>query len=136
MNLEQGSAVRRIGTVEGMDEGQFVGVPGDMGKEIAHRRARLSVLAEFPRALEQVLRLAELQTRFVEGQRLAVILDELRLVVERVNRRRAAVHEQEDDTFHPRLVPGQWRRRRGANQLVSHRRKSESGGRRFQEVST
>ena len=53
-------------------------------------------LAQLPRRLQEVAALGELHLAFREGERLAIVFLELRLVVEEVDVRRATVHEEED----------------------------------------
>ncbi len=72
---------------------QGIGTGGDVGKKLAHIQARLAVLAKFPGRSQQLSGLAEVGLR----RRLAVVSSESRLGVERVNLRRAARHEKEDD---------------------------------------
>ena len=96
VDLEQRAAVRGVRPVQALDEAEVVDELGDVREQVAHPRARLAVLAELPRAGEQVAGLGELHARLGERQRLARVAREQRLVVERVDLRRPAVHEAED----------------------------------------
>ena len=67
------------------------------GKQVADRDAALAVVAELPRAAEHVSHVVELRRMRLDLDRLPMLAVEPRLGVERVDLRRPAVHEQEDD---------------------------------------
>ena len=83
---------------------------GQVREKLADRDAALAVLLEFERRAQQVAGLARNDARLGERQGLAVVAIEERLVIEGVDLRGAAMHEQEDDALGPR---GKMRRARG-----------------------
>ena len=72
-------------------EAHVVGVLGDLGKEITDPEAALPMLPELPRRGEQLGAGAEAATKG-----LAVVLEQLRLVIEGVDVGRASAHAEED----------------------------------------
>jgi len=96
------------------------------------------MLLETPRRLQQVARRGRLDAGLGKGQRLAVVARQLRFVIERVNLRRSAVHEQEDDLFGTgREVRRRWQlgSARFVRQQGSQRKAAESGGAGSQHVA-
>ena len=93
-------------------DAQTVDPSREMGKQLAHFETALPVLVELPRGGEQVARGGELELRLGEGHGLAVHGGELRLGVERINVRHAAVHEQKDDALRLRREVRRARRKR------------------------
>ena len=79
------------------DDRQVVDALADLRKQVADRDAALAVMAEFPRAAQHVADVVELRRVRLDLDRLPVLAVEPRLGVERVDLRRSAVHEQEDD---------------------------------------
>ena len=102
VNLEERAAVRGIRTVQALDEAQVIHSLRDMREEIAHPCAGFAVLLKLPRTREKILCLRKLHARFREWKRLAVIALKQRLVIEGVDLRRSAMHEQEDDALRTR----------------------------------
>ena len=102
VNLEERAAVRGIRTVQALDEAQVIYSLRDMREEIAHPCAGFAVLLKLPRTREKIFCLRKLHARFREWKRLAVITLKQRLVVEGVDLRRSAMHEQEDDALRTR----------------------------------
>ena len=86
----------------GIDHADVIDNLAKMRKEIAHRHPALSVGAEVPVRPNQV---AIKGTRLVQPatgrHRLAVIFDQLRLVIKRVDMRHAAGRIQKDDSIGP-----------------------------------
>src|SRR5262249_10580025 len=80
------------------DDAQVVGVAAKLGKEIADLDAALSVFLEGEWRLEQRARFA-LGLSVARGCGLPVVLVEQRLGIERVDLRRTAVEEEEDDVL-------------------------------------
>ena len=79
------------------DDAQVVDALGHVRKQLAHPHARSGRTgANFQRRSQQVAGLGRNHARLGERQRLAVVALEQRLVVERIDLRRPAVHEQED----------------------------------------
>ncbi len=74
----------------------------NMRKQVADPRTAFAVLLKLPWAAEQIAGLCELNSRLFDRQRLAVESNQFGLVVKRVDMRRTAVHEEEDDSFRPR----------------------------------
>ena len=74
---------------------------GRAGEELAHLDAALAVLLERERRAQGRTGFA-LGAKSRPGKRLAVVLRQHRLGVERIDVRRAAIHEQMDDLFGPR----------------------------------
>ena len=101
--LQQGGAVVHALPYHRMHEAHFVHALAYVWKEIANQNAALAARLEIPERFHQRpgILVVEGQGPF-DRQRLAVILGQVRLVLERVDRGRAAVHEQE---YHP-LGPG------------------------------
>ena len=77
-------------------DGQVVDTRSDPRKQVADRDAALAVLAKLPRASQHVADVVELRRVRLDLDRLAMLAVEPGLGVERVDLRRAAVHEQED----------------------------------------
>ena len=97
VEFQQGSPVPRVGPVHRVDHAEVVHAPGQMREQLADRDPALAVLPEPERRAEQIPRLARHHPRLGERQGLAVVALQERLMVERVDLRRPAVHEQEDD---------------------------------------
>src|SRR5262249_55983253 len=93
VQFEQGASMSRIRAVHGLDEADIVYEPGQLGKQVANPHSALAMLVEFPGRLEQVEGLARNHFGTREGQRLAVVSLEQRLVVESVYLGWATVHE-------------------------------------------
>ena len=91
---------------------QLVGHRADVGKNVADGEAALAVSLERPRRLESGAYVVELRRVDPGRERLAVILVEPRLGVERVHLRHAAIHVEEDDVPGTRLVVRFARRKR------------------------
>ena len=86
------------------NDAQFVDDVAHVRKKIADRGAALAARAESPlRRLEIALEVPELPLPIVDRDRFAVIANEPRLRVERVDVRDAAGHVQKDHAFGPRL---------------------------------
>ena len=100
VELQQRGAVIDAIADHRADHAKVVHARGDIRKQRADRNAALAVLLERPWRLHQAadIVLAERQAA-LERHRLAVILVQARLWIERVDARRPAVHEQEDDAF-------------------------------------
>jgi hypothetical protein len=92
-----------------VEKGDVVGAAADVRKEVAHHLAARAVGPELPRALHDVGRGAAGDVFLLarELQRLTVLRDEPRLVVEAVDVRETAVHEEPD---HPLRLRGGPRR--------------------------
>ena len=101
MQLHHRPAVGRVRAMHRVDHAQVVDMLGDMREQFAHRNPALAVLLELPRRLEQVVRRRELNARLIERQRFAIVPIEQRLGVERIDLRRAALHEHEDHPLRP-----------------------------------
>ena len=87
---------RRIGRHR-VDEGDVVHVGRDVWKEIAHPLTALAVLLELPLGADDpALALLATAALGLHVDRLTVEAVELRLVVERVDLARPAIHEEED----------------------------------------
>ena len=71
----------------------------DLRKQLADFDAALAVLLKLPWGREQVARRCELKFRFRERKRPAVVFGEFWLVVERVDVRNSAVHEEKRDAL-------------------------------------
>ena len=91
---------RRVG-VQAAEEAELVGVPGHVREQLRDPGARLAVLGELELRRGQ---------RAAAGADLAVVLLQLRLVLEGVHLRHRPFHEQEDDPLRlggeVRLPPG------------------------------
>jgi len=99
--LEEGGAVVDALADHRLDEAEVVDPIANVREEVADLVAALSAGAELPLGLHQRARrvLVVERERALDGQRIAVVLEQIRLVVERVDGRRAAVHEEEDDVL-------------------------------------
>ncbi len=115
VELQEGSAVPRVGPVHRVDHAEVVHAPGQVREQLADRDPALAVLPEPERRAEQITRLARDHPRLGERQGLAIVALQERLVVERVNLRRPAVHEQEDDPLRARREMSLARRQRIAS---------------------
>jgi hypothetical protein len=102
VDLQERRAMGGIGSVEALHEAEAIDDLGDVGEELADPRPALAMLLEPPRTPEQVAGLGELDAGLLSGEGLAVVALQARLVVEGVDLRRAAVHEQEDHPLGPR----------------------------------
>ena len=122
-SLSTRAAVGRVGAVQRMDEAEVVHAFGHVRKQFADPMPLSPCCCEFPGRVQQVAGRGELHARLGERQRLAVVAVEKRLVIERIDVRRPALHEQEDDPFRPgwkvrRLrAPADRRSRRRCRQL-------------------
>jgi hypothetical protein len=96
VDLEQRRAVRGIRAMQALDEAEVVDHLRHVGEELAHPSAALPVLTERPGAAQQVAGLGELHAWLGLRERLAVVPLQERLVVEGVDLRRTAMHEEED----------------------------------------
>ena len=84
VHCQDGSAVRCVGSPHGTNEAEVVDNLRDVGQQLAHPGAGLTVLLEIPGTLEQIAGLVELNPRLVEGQRFVVVTDQKRFVREQV----------------------------------------------------
>ena len=100
VHLQHGRAVNgRIGRHR-VKKGDVVHAGRQVGEEVADPLAALAVLLELPlRPDDAALVLLAAAAEGLDGDGLAVEVVELRLVVEGVDVRRAAVHEEEDDAL-------------------------------------
>ena len=101
VHLHQGRAVGVAVGVARADHGQLVGVLADVREVIGDHQAALAAGAERAEGRRQKADLAAagVDELLVRRQRLAGVLLQLGLVVERVDLARAAVHHQEDDAL-------------------------------------
>ncbi len=99
VQFKQRAAVTAVGAVHGLDEADVVDVLGDLGEQVADPGAALAVLLKAPGRLEQVEGFAGYDLGAREGQGLAMVTLQERLVIEGVHLRRSAVHEEEDDAL-------------------------------------
>ena len=93
--------VELLGT-HGLDHGDVVGDGGDMGQELAEPCPTLAMLGEFPARPPNVGHALEKSETLLHegfGDRFAVVLYEIGLVVIEVEVRRGARHEHVDDMF-------------------------------------
>jgi hypothetical protein len=103
VQLQSGSAVGRVGAVARVEKADVVHTASHMGKQFADRDSTLSVLPKAPWRSQQVAGWSKLDTWLGKGQRFAVILLQLWLVVEGVDLRGPTLHEHEDHAFRARL---------------------------------
>ena len=102
-----------------MDEAKVINPLGQVGQEIGDELARLSPRPERPGALVQCAVLAlERDQRFRSGHRLTVPLDQLWLVIERVEMAHGAGAEDMHNVFGPGRKVGRPRRQRAAFDAV------------------
>ena len=85
--------------VEGADEAEFVGVPGEVGEEFADPHAALAVLLEAERGAEDGAEFVFRAADVTAVEWLAGVLVECRFRVEEVDLAGAAPHEEEDDAL-------------------------------------
>ena len=90
-----------------VEKGDVVGAAADVRKEVAHHLAARAMRPELPRALQDVGRgtAGDVFLLARELERLAVLCDEPRLVVEAVDVRETAVHEEPDHPLRLRGCP-------------------------------
>ena len=97
-----GLAVRLSLAVHGTNHAEVIGALGDFREEFAHPQAALAMLPELPRRPHQ-LGLARGRRIEVLGrsewQTFSAAFLQFGTVIERIDVRRAAVHEQEDHAF-------------------------------------
>src|SRR5262245_26377277 len=95
--LQQRRAMIHAFAYHRTDDAQVVDAFAHVREEVADRDAALAAWLELPQRLHQRAdRAVGERERAFDGQRLAVIAREALFRIEGVNRRRAAVHEQED----------------------------------------
>ena len=113
VHLQHGRPVdRRVGGHR-VQERDVVDAGGEVREQVADHLAALAVGLEFPlRPDDAAFVLLATPAERLHGDRLAVEIVELRLVVERVDLARAAVHEQEDDALGLRSEVRRLRRER------------------------
>ena len=100
---KQARLVIRIVGVHRADHAQVVDVPGDVRKQLADLDAAFAVPFERERRRQQLAALAAAVLRGQRlGQRFARVLGQFGLGIERIDVRRPAVHEQEDEPLGPR----------------------------------
>ena len=90
-----------IGSVDGIDHAEVIGVPGGVWEQLADWQATLAVLAESPGRTQELAGVGELHPGLVEGQWLPVVLLQPGLVIEGVDLGGASLHEQEQDPLGP-----------------------------------
>ena len=125
VHLEHGRAVdRRVGRHR-VQEGDVVDAGGQVREQVADVLAGLAVLLELPlRPDDPALVLLAASAERLDGDRLAVELVELGLVVEGVDLAGTAVHEEEDDA----LGPGRQHRLLGGQRVGERARLAPIGG--------
>jgi hypothetical protein len=102
MQLQSGSTVGWIRSMDTPENAEVVDALGDVGKEIGNGKPAFPVLAEFPGRLEQVTRFCKGNARQFEGRWLSVIPIQKRLGVKGVDVRRSTLHEQENNPLRAR----------------------------------
>ena len=93
VHLQIGLRVRWLVTMHAAQEAKFIGVLCEVWKQIGYPLPALPVLLEVPRRREK---------RRAGGRRTAVVLFELRLVVEGIDVRRTSSHAKKNDALRPR----------------------------------
>ena len=73
VQLEQGTAVGRVGAVEAAHDAEVIHALGHMGKEVADRQAALAILFELPGRLQQGAGLGKGDAGQRKGERFAMI---------------------------------------------------------------
>lgn len=120
-----GSVIEQLGFA-GLDDRQLIHDLGGMGQQVADRRPAVAVLLETPLRRQQIVAVAAIHEgkslAFGEARRngLAVQLRELRLVLEHLELRGAARHEQKNHAF------GRWSEvgRLGGERVAEPKRRS------------
>ena len=82
-----------------LDKTKVIDALRHLWEQLADPCTRFTMLSKRPRALEQVARLRKLHSRFLKRQRLPIVLDQLRLVIECVDLGWPTMHEQKDDSL-------------------------------------
>jgi hypothetical protein len=123
-----------------LQKADVIHVPGNVGEKFTDMVTALAMPLEFPGRGQQVAGVGKSDARLVEGQRFAMITLQQRLVVEGVEMRRTALHEEKNDALGPRPKMRPFRRQRifRPRLLLQHRRKgngTEAQGRLFQHIA-
>jgi predicted methyltransferase MtxX (methanogen marker protein 4) len=85
VEFEECSAVSGIGAVDRVDDAQVIGMSGGVWEQFTNGQPAVAVLAKRPGRTEQLAGGCELDSRLVEGKRLAVVLLQSGLVIEGVD---------------------------------------------------
>src|SRR5207249_2470258 len=97
MQLQQRSAVIHGIADHRSNHAKIVDARRDVGKQLAHLDAASAMSFEFPWRFHQPADVSLREGKWtLERKRLAVIPDQPRLGIERIDARRAAVHEEKD----------------------------------------
>src|SRR6476659_9836586 len=108
-----------------MDERDIVDTIAQVRKELAHVFAALAPLSEPPPRLDDAaLILVPASAKRFYIDRFAIHADHLRLIVERVDMARTAIHKEENDTLCLR-----WQQRRFHSQWIGELRSSRGAPR-------
>jgi hypothetical protein len=99
MYFQQRTPMRFVRTVQRFDERQSIDMFSHIGKQIADPSPRLSILLEFPRALEQIACLGKLDPGFGNRERLTMQASKLGLVIEGVDMRGTSVHKHKNHSL-------------------------------------
>ena len=103
----RGSVSDSLG-VDGMQDAKIVDLPRGLGEQLGNLTSGLPVTSKLPGGLHHALRRSPFtclgdRTRIVKRHHLVMLLREQRLVIERIDVTRSALHEQEDDALGARL---------------------------------
>jgi hypothetical protein len=88
-----------IGSMDTSQDAEVINSLGDFREQFANGETAFSMLSELPGRLEEVSLLRESDSWEFEGQRFAVVTIEKGLRIKGVDVRRAALHEEKDDSF-------------------------------------
>ena len=90
--------------MHGVNDAHVIDAAANVRENLADMRAAFAVLLKLKRRFEQVAGRRRNDAGQSKRQRLTMIAFEQRFVIERIDLRRTAVHEQENDLFRPRRV--------------------------------
>ncbi len=99
-----GTGVFRELTRQAADDGQSIGMPGQMRKERTDPQTTIAMSRKLPRGLERGTVIVELRRLRFHRKRLAMIFRQHRLGIERIHLGWTAIHVQEDHMLGARRV--------------------------------
>ena len=104
MELENGSAMSRVRSMQRVDKANVVDMTSDIGKQLADLVTTRSVWLELPRRPKQIPSFGKSDLGLGKGKRLAVVAVQQWLALEGVHLRWASFHKEENNSFCPLTI--------------------------------